>query len=177
LTKLLNAFFYTILLCTIVGCDGLPGETQTGETKTGGIITASSGCTSNAPGLKADAVYEDNKTYVIYDYSGTTLSLKHINAVFNCCPTSIMATASVSAESIGNVLTRSIVIEESEDTSQQGCSCVCQYNLDLQVDGVTAGTYVVKFNEPYFDEPDPVIEFTADLVTQPSGTFELERPQ
>jgi hypothetical protein len=157
------------ILGAAAGCDGLTGWTQIGETrtKTGGIITASSGCTSNAPGLKADAVYEDNKTYVIYDYSGTTLSLKHINAVFNCCPSSITATAAVSAGSI--------VINESEDTSQQVCSCVCQYNLDLQVDGVVAGTYVITFNEPYFHELDPVIEFTADLVTQPSGTFELER--
>ncbi len=161
------------ILCMALLFTGISCSIGSNETGTGGIITASSGCKSQTQGKAgiglqaASDTYQSNKTYVLYSDEGKTLSLKHINAAFNCCPESITASATIA--------NGTILIEEKEDTSRRACNCLCLYDLDMKIENVEAGQYVMKFIEPYRYTGDPAIEFTIDLAQQTSGVFEAAR--
>ncbi len=51
------------------------------------------------------------------------LLMKHLNAVFNCCPGQLFVTVTM----VGNEITI------NEDETEQGCKCVCPYDLSYKV--------------------------------------------
>lgn len=128
----------------------------------GNIVTGNSGCKDNALGAAAISGGQTYIESVHYSYEGTTLFLKHINTSFNCCPEHITATTTVT--------TGMITIEEREDSSN--CDCICLYDLNMQIDNVEAGQYGVRISKPQIPA-FPAIEFTMDLHTQPSGTYDI----
>jgi hypothetical protein len=91
--------------------------------------------------------------------------LKHINAGFNCCPGDITA----EIEFKGNL----IIITESEQ--EQGCHCLCLFDLDYEVTNLSPGRYTIRVAEPYVEENDQVLEFTLELFSATSGNYCLER--
>ncbi len=111
-----------------------------------------------APGSDQDCIE--------YDYDGgSVLSLKHINAGFNCCPVKIMADIDIE-----NHL---IIIKESE--AEAGCHCLCLFDVDYEITDLEPGEYTVRVIEPYVHEGDEKLEFTVDLSNPTSGRHCVHR--
>lgn len=71
----------------------------------------------------------ENQEYVKYEgNSDGYLSIRHINVVFNCCPDTIKATASIER----GVL----LITEKEIVPK--CNCTCKYDLTYKIGPLTA---------------------------------------
>lgn len=98
------------------------------------------GCKKN----KSDAVtgfaavkgFESNE-YIEYkaDADGY-LHIKHVNAVFNCCPDTITATSSIDGNKI------SIVESETNPI----CNCICDYDLEYKLGPLSKRKYTLIFS-------------------------------
>ncbi len=64
------------------------------------------------------------------------LHIKHVNAVFNCCPDTITATSSIDGKKI------SIVESETNPI----CDCICNYDLEYKLGPLSNGKYTLIFN-------------------------------
>jgi len=132
-----------------------------------GKLISNSACKSSL--ADADTAYLfDSLSCAEYSYndSSKTLSVKHINAGFNCCPGTIQCEISVRNDSI--------LIRESETAML--CNCDCLYDLNIEVYGVDPKNYVIRFIEPYCGEQEQLI-FAADLASQASGSHCVRRTQ
>lgn len=109
---------------------------------------------------------KSNQSCVEYDYNeiSKTLTLKHINAGFNCSPDSIWCITS----SNNNIL----LIEEKE--KWHGVRCLCLYDITIMIGSVEKQNYFVRFDEPY-SETQAKLEFDIDLISSPSGSFCVNR--
>ncbi len=96
-----------------------------------------------------------------YEYDGASvLSLKHVNAGFNCCPSSIEADITIE-----NNL---IIIDESESFDTLGpCFCLCLFDLDMEIIDLPPGEYTIRVNELYLNPGDEILEFTVVLSSSP----------
>jgi hypothetical protein len=120
-------------------------------------------CSSfTAPG--GDTLAFPSLDCVEYTYSAdATLSLRHINAGFNCCPGDIAATIEVDGSLI------SIVESEAE----QGCRCDCLFGLGYRIQDLSPGIYRIHVWEPcarpeWGDLPP---DFVVDLTVPISDTL------
>jgi hypothetical protein len=114
----------------------------------------------------SQALVSNTSDCLQYQYDGqNTLTLKHINAGFNCCPGDITA----EIEFNGNLIT----ITEGEQ--EQGCRCLCLFDLDYKVINLSPGRYTIRITEPYIDENDQVLECPLELFSATSGSYCLER--
>lgn len=97
-----------------------------------------------------------------YNDSSKILYMKHINAMFSCCPDSIFCEVYSSNDTI------TIFENEKEDM----CSCICQYDLDIELTGVERFQYVVKLIVPadYATGENPLF-FEIDLVSTYEGEY------
>ncbi len=100
-----------------------------------------------------------------YRFSGDTLSLKHINAAFNCCPGEIEVETSVAGDTI--------IIAEKEKEAL--CDCLCLYDLKMAIYNVSASGYTIVVRELYLTEEDEPLIFTVDLAGQPEGKHCVKR--
>ena len=101
-----------------------------------------------------------------FDKKKNQLSIKHINAGFNCCPDSLYCKVDL----IGDI----IQIQEFEKAAQ--CDCNCLYDLDIEINGVVLKNYQVKFIEPYLADQIKLI-FKIDLTNDTSGSYCVTRKQ
>ncbi|MBN2381340.1 hypothetical protein JXQ70_00520 [bacterium] len=97
--------------------------------------------------------------------NGNVLQLRHLNAGFNCCPAQINAEVTLE----GPILT----ISESE--SEQGCHCLCLYDLDYTIQGLGPGIYTVRVVEPYLEPGDSVLECQFDMDGSSSTSCCVDR--
>lgn len=101
-----------------------------------------------------------------YRYDGqNTLTIKHLNAAFNCCPGEIQA----DIEFIGD----KIIITEYE--KEYGCKCICLYDVEYEIKDLVPGTYTLKIIEPYVQSNDRVMQFTIKVRSSMSGIFCMDR--
>lgn len=100
----------------------------------------------------------------IYDGQGH-LTLKHINAGFNCCP------GTISADIV--ILAGEITIKEKEESSL--CDCNCLFDLDYDFMNVKPGVYRISIKGPYQPPDEPPLEFVVALKGPISGTFCVPR--
>jgi hypothetical protein len=109
---------------------------------------------------------DSNQTCVEYSYNAAeeTLSLKHINTAFNCCPDKLYCNIRIENDTI--------FLEESE--RKQDCLCMCLYDMEAEVYGVKAQSYTVKYDEPYLGDAEELV-FEIDLQIHPTGTYCVER--
>lgn len=111
-----------------------------------------------APGQHEDCIE--------YQYNdANTLILRHINAGFNCCPGEITA----------EIEFNSSLITITEMEQEQGCKCVCLFDLDYEIINLAPGEYTIRIIEPYVEAGDQVLELTLRLLSATSGTFCLQR--
>jgi hypothetical protein len=100
-----------------------------------------------------------------YDYDGASvLTLRHLNAGFNCCPDMAFDI---------RVVADTITIEEIEISGE--CDCSCLYNLDFEIYNLPCGMYTITVIEPLTWPTDPPLRFTVDLASSPSGIFCVPR--
>ena len=113
-----------------------------------------------------DAVIPNSKSCIEYSYNKSLkiLSVKHINAGFNCCPESLTCTVTYKNDSI--------IIQEFE--KNMGCKCNCLYNLEMEVEGVEPGKYQLRMIEPYLGNQDK-LDFDLDLLKQKEGSHCVDR--
>lgn len=133
-----------------------------------GVLLQYDGCkqVAAAAGSRADGVKLAQMSDCFeFQYNANTLTLRHINAGFNCCPGEITADITLN----GNVIT----ITEKEQL--QDCRCLCLFDLDFEIVNLAAGSYTIRVIEPYVDQNDQVLEFTVDLSPAASGNYCLER--
>lgn len=103
---------------------------------------------------------------VEYQYDGVNrLTLKHINAGFNCCPGEIHADISIDKG----------VIWVVESEAQAMCNCTCLYDLDFEINNLGTGEYVISIVEPYLDSHNEKLEFLLDLSSSMEGSYCVDR--
>jgi hypothetical protein len=155
-----------LILLVIPACDKDETATEpTPPTSPSGALVTTSDCKSNGLTLAVEDVPTD-RTCVTFSYGGGVLTLQHINAAFNCCP---IIAADVSVD--GSVIT----ITESEELDHGGCSCLCLFDLDLEIKNLAAGAYTIKVVELYLRKGDLPLEFGIDLAASPTGEFCVKR--
>jgi len=132
-----------------------------------GFLTNYEGCKSLATtsGLETSP-HSGNVECLEYQYDGQGhLTLKHINSGFNCCPKKIDASISLAEKAIS--------IEEREE--EQGCHCLCLFDVSYEFHELEPGTYLIEFRGPYVEEMDEKLRFDIQLYGQCSGAFCVAR--
>lgn len=105
-----------------------------------GSIIGHSSCKDSMPSAKVD---RDSLAgdCVTYNYNGSDLlTMKHVNAIFNCCPV-IAANVQV----IGDL----ILVREIDSLLDEGCDCICRFDVDYRISNLPPGIYTIRFIEPY----------------------------
>jgi hypothetical protein len=131
-----------------------------------GQIIKNSTCKNNFKLASENPVTPDTLSCTDYSYDSQNnkLTLKHINAGFNCCPEKLYCNVSLSKDTI--------IIHEFEKEAL--CDCNCLYDLDIEITGVVAKKYHIKFIEPYCGE-QPQLIFEIDLSEETEGLFCVTR--
>jgi hypothetical protein len=162
-----NIFLFGISLLVVnmllISCEEIPGGSQNGPIE--GEVVSYTTCKEFKSTLQAGD-YNSNTSCVTYSYSsnGKKLSLKHINAGFNCCPGVLYCNIQVSGDSI--------IIREFEEAPQ--CNCNCLFDLNIMVTGVEKKNYIIKFDEPYCGDQQKLI-FDIDPGKTSSGEYCVTR--
>jgi hypothetical protein len=109
-----------------------------------------------------------DKSCIIYEYNidNEVLTLKHINASYNCCPDHLYSDITIE--------NNTITIVESE--KEAGCNCMCLFDLEIAIYNIESNTYLIKYVEPYIGSQEK-IEFEINLDTSTSGTHCVDRTQ
>ncbi|MBI9065991.1 MAG: hypothetical protein JEZ09_01785 [Salinivirgaceae bacterium] len=151
----LSLFFLFIIACED---DNKTIENTNDENKIKVELTSVSECKED--NLK-DA-FSSTETCIKYTYNvdAKELSLKHVNAVFNCCPDSILISFSFTGDTL--------IISESESSAL--CNCNCQYDLDMKISNLDPKVLYIKVVEPYIGDNIP-IEGEIDLINKPTDSL------
>jgi len=158
--KNLITSIFVLAILSLISCDKneqLPlsvGEVEKSE------------CKSSDKSAIIEAETSDTLSCIDYSYNSTgkALTMKHINAVFNCCPEKIECDVSLKGDTI--------VIEESETSS--ACDCNCLYDLEFEIKNVEKTNYQVKLIEPYAGNEEKII-FEINLSKNISGNWCITR--
>ena len=141
-------------------------ECQTPVAGPTGSIIDHTGCKDFQRAAAPDSTPPDQDC-IEYEYDGgSVLSIRHVNAGFNCCPVIV---ADIRFE--GNT----IVIEELDSLFEGGCDCLCLFDVDYEIGGLPPGEYRILVIEPYRAEEDPELDITVDLSSSPSGSHCVDR--
>jgi len=112
------------------------------------------------PELKSIQDIATTQDCIQYDYQDNVMTIKHVNAGFNCCPEGFNVCLTVSGDTL--------IISESENSSL--CDCCCLFDLEYTLSDISSGTWWIKVNEPYLhgSDDEPIL-FTVNLKKNPSG--------
>lgn len=92
------------------------------------------------------------------------LHIHHGNAGFNCCP-EIAKMLKVQGDSI--------IVTEIEISGD--CRCTCLLDMYYTISLLQPGVYHFKVIEPYVGNNEEQLEFTLDLINEPTGSYCVER--
>jgi hypothetical protein len=115
---------------------------------------------SKSAGLVSNIPDTLSCVYYSYQQPEEKLVLKHVNAGFNCCPGKLSCMARISGDTI--------LLKESEESYL--CDCDCLFDLEIEVTGISAGQYIVKFSEPYCGTQKKIL-FEVNFMEEPEGSF------
>ena len=156
-----------VLALSLIGCGDKAITTQQTDENPAGKVTGYTDC-KRGPDAASQADTSAVKDCIEYTYDGhSVLTLKHVNAGFNCCPDSLLAAFHVS---VGE-----IIIDESEDLTTGGCHCLCLYDLNYEITGLAPGHYNIRVNQPYLKSGAAVLDFSMNLTSATSGSFCVTR--
>ena len=105
------------------GC--LPGTGEAGQD----TLAAQADTPNDYPGCDEDTIE------VTVD--GSSLTLIHRSATYNCCPDDIVVNLSAD----GDILT----VTEEEDLSSGGCFCLCCYDVEATAVALDPGEYTLEY--------------------------------
>ncbi|MHC4080516.1 MAG: hypothetical protein ACYS15_05645 [Planctomycetota bacterium] len=94
---------------------------------------ANSGCLPEGGGASPPCAADDSFAFVV---EGDRLTITHFDATYNCCPDDIEVVLEV-----GEWL---LVLTETEILGMP-CDCVCCFNVESAVEGLTPGEYTVEY--------------------------------
>ncbi|MFH0762004.1 MAG: hypothetical protein V2A67_10930 [Bacteroidota bacterium] len=118
------------------------------------------------PELKSIQGITTTQDCIQYEYQDNILTIKHVNAGFNCCPQGFNVNLAVSGDTL--------IISETENSSM--CDCCCLFDLDYTLTDIGNRTWWIRVNEPYVQGPDEEkILFQVNLKLNPSGEKCFER--
>ena len=146
---------FVILVFVFFSCEKL------GIGKSHGKLISHSSCKNET--AKDESTSESCAEYS-YDSGSKILTIAHINTSFNCCPDKLYSDIKVENDTI--------FIEESEKES--GCSCMCLFDINVEIYDIEAKSYFIKFIEPYAGNQEKLI-FEIDLSVVTSGSYCVER--
>ncbi len=131
-----------------------------------GQLISNSSCKNGLKSGSQIAETPDSLSCVEYSFNkeNSKLTLKHVNAGFNCCPDSLYCRIELKGDTIQ--------IQEFE--KQKLCKCNCLYDLDIELNGVEMKKYQIKFIEPYVAEQKNLI-FEIDLIKDTNGIYCVTR--
>ena len=144
------------LLLIVFGCKN--------ETETDGPLVVSGKLLSHTECKVTTSDYStllmDSITCAEFSYNSITqqLLITHMNAGFNCAPGDLSIRVNISNDTI--------IIEEFESSNFANCNCL--FDLDIEIKGIEAKSYQIKFIEPYRGNQEPLI-FGVDFSTQTAG--------
>ncbi len=155
-----------ILLLPTSGCnDKNPTTPFPHSSDPAGILLSVSGC-KQLQVLSDPAEPSPDEDCVQYEYDGTgILTLKHMNAGFNCCPGEISADIDIENH----------VITVTEHEAEYGCRCLCLFDVDYRIENLEPGEYEIVFVELCLEPGDEPLEFECDLSQAASGTCCVKR--
>ena len=131
-----------------------------------GTLVLTTECKEDIYGL--GPAFTSDLDCITWDWDGSdTLSFIHINAGLNCCPGTIVGLVSVDGSNI--------TIEESEGDDALLCYCLCLYDLQYEMSGISGGEITITFIEPYLPEGAEILTVTIDLESDPTGTHCVQR--
>ncbi|MEE9443458.1 MAG: dockerin type I repeat-containing protein [candidate division Zixibacteria bacterium] len=131
-----------------------------------GTLTARSDCKSFEKTSTASESTPTNQDCIEYQYDGVgTLSLRHINAGFNCCPLDMIIDINIE----DNIIT----IDESK--VEGDCSCNCLFDLDYEIQNLPPGEYTIVVSERFTFPDEELLEFSINLTSSPIGSFCVTR--
>ena len=158
--------FPVILFITMIisSCE-IVNENKEQPVVTGKVIN-SSACKNDFKTTSEDINTPDTLSCVEYsfDTEKNSLTLKHINSGFNCCPDSLYCKIELHGDTI--------LIREYEKSAL--CHCNCLYDLDIAINNVDIKKYQVKFIEPYSADMEKLI-FEIDPADNPDGSYCVTR--
>ncbi len=169
----MKKIIYSILFLSLIGLIVLSCEKENDTSNSSQLIL--SGQLINEPTCKNELkkvsdVINTSDTLscieYIFDSTNNKLTLKHINAAFNCCPDSLFVKTSINGDTI--------IIQEYE--ANAACYCNCLYDLHIELTGVEIKNYQIKFIEPYAIDQQEIL-FEADLVNNNEGEYCVTRKQ
>jgi hypothetical protein len=133
-----------------------------------GQLISKSACKSNLKSTKETTDTPDSLSCVDYSFDNSTniLTIKHINAGYNCCPDSFYCIISLNNDTI--------IIKEIELNPK--CNCNCLYDLNIGIQGIDAKKYQIKFIEPYVNDQKKIL-FGIDLANEIVGSYCVTRKQ
>jgi hypothetical protein len=164
-----NIFLFVISLLVfaiiLISCEKSQGDSQSMPIE--GEVVSYTGCKEFKSTLQSGD-YNSSTSCVTYTYDSKSkkLSLKHINAGFNCCPGILYCNIQLSGDSI--------IITEFEEAQQ--CYCNCLFDLNIIATGVERENYIIKFDEPYCGDQEKII-FSINLKTVTSGEYCVSRDE
>lgn len=92
-----------------------------------------SGCLVNEHG---ESFYPCGDDEVEFTVVGGELHTRHLNAAYNCCPDEIAVSLFVQGD---------YLLLTEEEILTNPCYCICCYDVDSTVAGLTPGTYTVEY--------------------------------
>ncbi len=130
-----STLFKTLILSLllslgVVGCDDKNEKPNEQTVFTGAKDLSHTDC-------KTATKSSERKEYLELSEADKYLAIKHINAVFNCCPGELLVTSEVRNDTI--------FINETE--KEAGCKCICPYDLEYKVGALDYGKYHVILSD------------------------------
>jgi len=130
-----------------------------------GQIVSSTGCKFMKNGDSQDP--PSDQDCLNYSYSSGNLTLRHLNAGFNCCPEELLADFTFSSDTI--------IISENETLEGGGCDCLCLFDVTYELTGILPGEYTIIIEGMYLNGGEDPLSITVDLNQAPSGEECLQR--
>ena len=131
-----------------------------------GTLINNTNCKDNFKSAPGNKITADSLSCIDYSYNKIKLTIKHINAGFNCCPEKLYCNISLVSDTI--------IIQEFEKSAL--CDCNCLYDLDIEISGVETKKYILKLIEPYCGNQEKLI-FEIDLTRETEGLYCVTRKQ
>ena len=165
----MRTLIYSILLAfsisiIVYGCkSNIENNNQTILT---GKLESYTFCKSGIESVNGYTFTSDTLSCINFSFDGLNkkLTIKHLNAGFNCCPDSLFCNFRFSNDTI--------IVQEFEKSNN--CKCSCLYDLDIEIYGVIAKKYQIRIIEPYSGEWEK-INIGIDLAQDKNGSFCVSR--
>ncbi len=151
ITKVLTLFF----VLAILGCDDKDDRSDEQSIFIGVKDLSHTDCKTTTKSLSA-------KEYLELEEKGKCLTIKHINAMFNCCPKELLVMSKLRNDTI--------FINEVE--KEAICDCICPYDLNYRVGALNYGNYHVILSQ--MDLSTILVEFDLNFKLGMTETINIK---